>query len=195
MTDSPPAITLFGSAVCNPGDELWMVAERTGELLARAGYAVVNGGYGGTMEAAARGARRAGGLVTGVAVSIFSRTPNPLNTRVIQTETLFERLEILLRLGQAYIIFPGGSGTLVELSLAWEMSNKSLSPPRPLILLGSFWDPVVNLLARDPAMGMHEPADPASIRRPGWVFTANDPESALAIVQARLHRPEPGAMG
>jgi len=186
VTDSSPAITLFGSALGNPGEELWNLAEQTGELLARSGYAVVNGGYGGTMEAAARGARRVGGMVTGVTVATFSRAPNSLSTRIIQSGTLFERLETLLQLGHGYIVFPGGSGTLVELALAWELANKSFSPPRPLIFLGAFWEPVVKLLLRDPALFRNEPTESSLPECPGWVFIADTPETALEILRTHL---------
>jgi predicted Rossmann-fold nucleotide-binding protein len=121
-----------------------------------------------------------------VTVPIFSRAPNPLNTRIIETKSLFERLEMLLRLGRGYIVFPGGSGTLVELALAWELANKNLEAARPLIFLGSYWEPVVNLLRRDPADVMQKPSDPAFPQRPGWVFTADDPESALAILEKHI---------
>lgn len=156
----PPAITLFGSALPVEGQPEWELAERTGYDLAQAGFAIVNGGYGGTMEAAARGARKAGGKVTGVAVSVFNRTPNPWNSEVITAATLFERLEILLRLGDGFLLFPGGTGTLTEFALAWEYTLKGFSRQRPIALLGEFWRPVVDCLLRAPGRG--QPALPAA---------------------------------
>ncbi len=142
------SVTLFGSALCTPDSREWAEAEATGEALARAGYEIVNGGYGGTMEASARGARRAGGRVTAITVATFSKTPNSYSTETVVAPTLFARLEELLERGGAYVIFPGGTGTLTEFALAWEFALKRGGTPKPLVLLGDFWLPVVGCILR-----------------------------------------------
>ena len=78
VTRSPRSVAVFGSSEPAEGDTLYDTARRLGGLLARCGYRVVTGGYGGVMEAACRGAREAGGATVGVTCSIFrDRTPNP----------------------------------------------------------------------------------------------------------------------
>ncbi len=122
-------------------------AERVGALLAGNGYIVINGGYGGTMEAGAKGAVEAGGEVVGVTCTAWDAAPNRYSTRHVRTGDLHERLAALLELGDAgYVVLPGGTGTLVELASCWEWMNKRLMAARPLVCVGAFWRPVVDVV-------------------------------------------------
>jgi len=143
-------VTVFGSAAPRSGEQLYETARQLGAGLARLGLTVCNGGYGGTMEATARGAREAGGHTIGITCRALDRPgANAYIREVIETGTLLERLETLLRLGRAYVVLPGGTGTLAELALCWEMRNKGLiEAARPLVLLGDWWRPVVDCVAR-----------------------------------------------
>ncbi|MHC4207576.1 MAG: LOG family protein, partial [Planctomycetota bacterium] len=107
------------------------------------------GGYGGTMLAAAKGAAEASGEIIGVTCSAFkSSKANNYVTREIVTGSLDERLDTLVNLGRAYIVLPGGTGTLLELAKVWELKNKGfLNMDKPIILLGGFWKPLVELIA------------------------------------------------
>ncbi len=147
---SQPIVTVFGSAAPRSGEQLYETARQLGAGLARLGLTVCNGGYGGTMEATARGAREAGGHTIGITCRALGRPgANAYIREVIETGTLLERLETLLRLGRAYVVLPGGTGTLAELALCWEMRNKGLiEAARPLVLLGDWWQPVVDCVAR-----------------------------------------------
>lgn len=145
---APPAVTVFGSARAGHGSPDYVAAEKVGALLARLGYTVCNGGYGGTMEASARGARDAGGTVVGVTVAAFDRTPNAWITTVIERPTLLGRMMTLLEMGSGYIILPGGTGTLLELAALWEFMNKGLLAQRPAVALGAVWHPVVAAVQR-----------------------------------------------
>jgi hypothetical protein len=138
-------VTIFGSATALPGDALYQSAEQLGRRCAQSGWRVCNGGYGGTMEASARGAADAGGHTIGVTCSAFGRDrPNRWIAEKIETDNLFDRLRKLIELGDAYVMLPGGTGTLTELALAWELRNKALIPSsRAMILLGTFWTPVI----------------------------------------------------
>ena len=108
---SKRTITVFGSGMVTPTDALYETAVATGRVIAEAGFALCNGGYGGTMEASARGARDAGGHTIGVTCSIFGRGgPNPFINQEIPTTSLFERLDHLIQRGDAYVVFPGGTG-------------------------------------------------------------------------------------
>jgi uncharacterized protein (TIGR00730 family) len=148
---SEKTITIFGTGRAMPGDSTYNLAYETGRLLAQAGFAIINGGYGGTMEAAAKGAAEVGGEIIGVTCSAFkSSTANEYTTRTIITASLDERLDTLLRLGRAYIVLPGGTGTLLELAKVWELKNKGfLESDKPIILVGNFWKPLVDLIAMD----------------------------------------------
>jgi len=146
-------VTIFGTSRASAGGAIFTLAYETGALLAKVGFTVANGGYGGTMLAAAKGAAEAGGEIIGVTCSAFkSRRANKYVTREIVTGSLDERLDTLVKLGQAYIVLPGGTGTLLELAKVWELKNKGfLKTDKPIILLGGFWKPLIELIATDDA--------------------------------------------
>ena len=146
-------ITIFGTGRTRPGDSAYTLAYRVGELLAQAGFTIANGGYGGTMLAAAEGAARVGGQVVGVTCSAFKRSSaNQYITRKIVTHSLNERLDTLIRLGQGYVVLPGGTGTLLELAKVWELKNKGfLQEDKPIILVGGFWKPMADAILKDDA--------------------------------------------
>ncbi|MGB2959694.1 MAG: LOG family protein [Bacteroidota bacterium] len=142
-----PVVTLFGSSRPVEGSEEYSVAEELGRRLAAAGFSICNGGYGGTMEATARGAARekeisgkSGIRIIGITCTVFGdRRPNPWVEETLTTGSLFDRLQKLLSLGDAYVVLQGGTGTLLELALAWEVVNKRMVDRKPILLLGSFW--------------------------------------------------------
>ena len=165
-------VTIFGTSRAEAGDSIYALALETGRLLARAGLTIANGGYGGTMLAAAEGASKVGGQVIGVTCSAFgSGKANEYITREIVTNSLDERLDTLIELGQAYIALPGGTGTLLELAKVWELRNKGfLKTNKPIILVGEFWKPLVELIATD---------DLESSR---YVELADDPRRAVELI-------------
>ncbi len=133
-------ITVFGSAF--PTEEEYKIAYKVGEKIGLKGLSLCNGGYFGTMEATARGCVEMGGKTIGVTVKEFgSTTPNSFIKENIIAENLFERLKILLEKGDAYVVLPGNTGTLVELSLVWEYYNKGVSDK--IIIVHHFWRDVV----------------------------------------------------
>jgi uncharacterized protein (TIGR00730 family) len=143
-------VTIFGTGRAGPGDSAYELAQETGKLLARAGFTIANGGYGGTMTAAAKGAAETGGEIIGVTCSAFKSKANRYITKEIITASLDERLDTLIQLGQAYIVLPGGTGTLLELAKVWELKNKGfLESRKPIILISGFWKPLVELLNID----------------------------------------------
>ena len=146
-------IAIFGTAKARPGDAAYEVAYETGKELAQAGFTIANGGYGGTMLAAAKGAAEAGGKTIGVTCSAFKQSrANEFISREIVTDSLDERLDTLINLGQAYVVFAGSTGTLLELAKVWELKNKGfLTAEKPIILVGGFWKPLVDLvISEDP---------------------------------------------
>ena len=147
-------ITIFGSSLPGEGSRSYTEALRLGRLLAEAGYAVCNGGYGGLMEASARGAREAGGHTIGITCAIWPRPANPYIVEEARTQSFPERLMTLIERGDAYIVLPGGTGTLAELALSWEMMNKgSLSKTvggrKPLLAMAPYWQPVIDCLQQE----------------------------------------------
>ncbi len=146
--DSPRIIAVFGSSRPQPGSQAYETAQALGAALAKSGFVVANGGYGGTMEATARGAREAGGTTIGVTAEAFRSKANPWIEKEICVQDWQARLFKLIELGAVYVALPGGTGTLVELAVVWEWINKGFIDSRPLVLLGDFWLPVVNAIPR-----------------------------------------------
>lgn len=148
MKGKPEIVSVFGSGDPRPGDAEYAQAEAVGAALAGLGYTLANGGYGGTMEASARGASQAGGRAIGVTCTIWSSKPNAMIAEEIRTESYRQRLDTLITLaGGGYVVLPGATGTLVEVATVWEMACKKLTEPRPIVLMGAFWRPMVELMA------------------------------------------------
>lgn len=140
-------VAVFGSSRARPTEEAYRDALRLGRLLAKAGYAVCSGGYGGVMEAVSRGAREAGGTAVGITVELWSarKQPNSWLSREVATPHLFERLRLLIE-SDAYVALPGGLGTLGEVVVAWNLFQTASIPLRPLILVGPSWREVLQSL-------------------------------------------------
>lgn len=144
-----PAVTVFGSNDVREGDAAYETARSVGRKLAELGYAVANGGYGGTMEASARGAKEAGGRTIGVTCSLWREAANAYIDETIVTDSLMQRVAKLVELGLAgYVVLPGATGTLVELAVVWEQMAKGLMSRRPLVCVGNFWRPIMKLMAQ-----------------------------------------------
>jgi uncharacterized protein (TIGR00725 family) len=146
-------VTVFGSSRLLPRDPTYEEAYRLGYELARRGFIVCTGGYGGVMEAVSRGAREAGGHTIGITARVFALQANAWVAEEVVVETWQQRLFALIERGQGYVVCPGGTGTLVELAVVWELQNKRLAEPRPCALLGSFWRPVIEHVARAEPVG------------------------------------------
>jgi uncharacterized protein (TIGR00725 family) len=182
MMDNKKVITVFGSSRPEEGHADYAQAVELGKALAEAGFAVCTGGYGGVMEGASRGAREAGGRVLAVTSSFFRSRANRWVDEEMRTATWQDRLFELVRLGDGYVACKGGTGTLVELAVVWEMLNKKAMERRPFVVLGDFWQPIlerVREVERGHASGWGELNDPL-------VHQAPTPSDAAEFLSARL---------
>src|SRR5438045_1651605 len=136
-------ITIFGGSKCREGDPEYIEAQRVGELLADAGFTICTGGYAGVMEAASRGAHERGGRVIGVTMNQFKSEPNRYLTEKFPSAHFYERLQRLITRSVGYVALRGGMGTVTEISLVWNKMQTRVLSPRPLVLLGDCWPPVV----------------------------------------------------
>jgi uncharacterized protein (TIGR00730 family) len=141
-----PTVTVFGSARPIDGDVYYEEARSVGRALASAGYIVCNGGYGGSMEASARGAKEAGGETIGVVSSFFSIETNRWIDRKVIMPTLMERLDALIEHGDGYVVLRGGTGTLLEFAAVWELINKKVMAEKPIVVFGESWNTVIETL-------------------------------------------------
>lgn len=136
-------VTIFGGSKCDESCGEYAQARRVGQLVAEAGMTICTGGYLGVMEAASRGARERGGRVLGVVMNQFKSEPNRYLTDKVATAHFYERLQNLITRSVGFIALRGGMGTVTEVSLVWNKLQTKVIEPRPLVLLGDCWRPVV----------------------------------------------------
>ena len=141
-------VTIFGGAKCGEESEEYGQAVRLGRLLAERGYTICTGGYLGVMEGASRGARERGGRVLGIVMNQFKSEPNRYLTDKVASAHFYERLQNLITRSVGFIALRGGAGTVTELSLVWNKLQTRVIEPRPLVLLGDCWPPVVESFRR-----------------------------------------------
>jgi uncharacterized protein (TIGR00730 family) len=141
-----PAVSFFGSARTKPGDPYYKIAEKLAGLFSKSGFAVITGGGGGVMAAANKGALEAGGTSVGLNIVLpFEQKPNPYTNIEIEFKYFFIRKVMFVKYALAYIILPGGLGTLDELFEAVTLIQTKRIRPFPLILVGSsYWGGLVN---------------------------------------------------
>ncbi len=157
------AISLFGFADAQPDSELYLSAFEVAKKIAENGLEVVNGGGPGIMRAATDGAHAGGGRVT-----IATFYPKFINhfegkdqlnkaDKEIIEDNYLERTLKLLELGNAYVIFNGGTGTLSEFGMAWGLAYLYFGHHKPLILYGSFWHEIMESLVSNMLIAQQRP--------------------------------------
>lgn len=141
LAELPPAVSVFGSARSAPDSPECRMAERLGAALARAGYAVITGGGPGVMEAANKGAAEAGGLSVGLGIELpFEQGINDWVDINIDFRYFFARKTMFVKYAQAFVVLPGGFGTMDELFEALTLVQTKKVTRFPVVLMGSaYW--------------------------------------------------------
>lgn len=169
-------VALFGSSRDDLEPSMLQEAERLGRRLARAGFTLVSGGYGGLMRAAAQGAHAEGGTVVGVTAEYNpDEHPNPYVTHEVRHADLLRRIRYLIESVDAFVVLPGGVGTLSELTAAWTMIKTqgwSHQAP-PLLLWHDPWAAIAEALEHSP--GFWRP----DLNLVTWVHSAQDALTVL----------------
>jgi uncharacterized protein (TIGR00730 family) len=135
-------VAIFGSARTPPEDRYYAAARETAGLLALAGFSVITGGGPGIMEAANHGAFDAAGVSIGCNIELpFEQSPNPYQTRSLKFKYFFVRKTMFVKYSNAFVIFPGGYGTLDELFEALTLIQTRKIKNFPIVLFGSdYWN-------------------------------------------------------
>jgi uncharacterized protein (TIGR00730 family) len=141
-------VSVLGSGKVFEKDPVYQQAVRLGRALARKGFSVCHGGYGGVMEAVAKGCRLAGGQNTGVTVRGASKKVNMQVDAEIKMPSWKERIFKLIEMGDAYVFLDGATGTLAELFTVLEMTNRGLLS-KPVIILGRRLHKLMKFLKKD----------------------------------------------
>ncbi len=184
--DRNPQIMVFGSHSPAGGESDYEGALELGRALAEAGFDVASGGYGGTMEAVLKGAREAGREGVGYTAHIFAAAPNRFVGREIGSEGLLERIERMIDDSDGFVVLRGGTGTLSELALCWELVNKKLVPRKPIVCLGEFWRPLIGLLTGEPSVESVESLRPEGRSAADFIRFAAGPAEAVRILKGEL---------
>jgi uncharacterized protein (TIGR00730 family) len=134
-------VSIFGSARTHEKDQMYMAAHETASLLAKAGFEIITGGGPGVMEAANRGAFEAGKMSVGCNIELpFEQIPNSYLTKSLSFKYFFVRKTMFIKYSNAYIIFPGGFGTMDELFEALTLIQTRKIRNFPVVLFGSqYW--------------------------------------------------------
>jgi uncharacterized protein (TIGR00730 family) len=142
------AVTIFGSARVKPGDPYYQMAEKLGQLLAQNGFSVITGGGPGIMEAGNKGAAEAGGKSVGMNIKLpFEQKPNPYANLQLDYKYFFIRKVMFVKYAVAYVIMPGGYGTMDEFFEALTLIQTKRMKSFPVILMGrDYWQGLLDWL-------------------------------------------------
>jgi uncharacterized protein (TIGR00730 family) len=148
LSEAPRAVCVFGSARTPPGSPDYVVGERLGAALARDGWAVITGGGPGVMEAVNRGASEAGGVSIGLGIELpFEQALNDWVDIGVNFRYFFVRKTMFVKYSQAFVVLPGGFGTMDELFEALTLVQTRKVTSFPVVLYGSsYWQGLVDWL-------------------------------------------------
>jgi uncharacterized protein (TIGR00730 family) len=180
LHDIGPAVSFFGSARTAPDDPIYGKAKALASLFVKNNFAVISGGGGGIMEAANKGAAEANGTSVGLNIVLpFEQKPNPYANVQLEFKYFFVRKVMFVKYAAAYVIFPGGMGTLDELFEAVTLIQTRRIRPFPLIMVGSdYWSGLVEWIkTRLLAENKISPKDMEILR------IIDDPEEIVRAVQ------------
>lgn len=175
-----PAVSIFGSARAKPKDKYYKLAEQTAKSLTKAGFTVITGGGSGIMEAANKGAAKAGGTSIGLNIELpMEQVPNEYQNFSLHFRYFFCRKVMFLKYAHGFIAFPGGYGTMDEFTESLVLIQTLKQASFPVILFGSeYWQGLVDWM-RQTMLNKYRYIHPKDLR----VFTIVDsPEAATKII-------------
>jgi uncharacterized protein (TIGR00730 family) len=174
------AVTIFGSARVRPGDPYYGKTEQLARRLVENGFSVITGGGPGIMEAANKGAAEAGGQSVGLNIRLpYEQKPNPYANILLEYKYFFVRKVMFVKYAMAYVILPGGFGTMDELFEALTLIQTRRIKPFPVVLMGSeYWKGLMDWL-RDVMLGTDK-IEPADL---DFIQVIDDPDEAVRHIK------------
>jgi uncharacterized protein (TIGR00730 family) len=174
-----PAVSVFGSARVKPGTEYYKLAEETARVLSEAGFAVFSGGGPGLMEATNKGAFEGGGMAVGLNIDLPREQPSSRYQHIsLRFKHFFARKVMFARHASAFVVFPGGYGTLDELFEALTLVQTGKTRQMPVVLVHEpYWRGMLGWLReRVAAEGMIDVADLDLIQ------VCNEPQQVVDVI-------------
>lgn len=179
LSHIPPSVAIFGSARIKPEDPVYQAAVDTARLLAKAGFGIITGGGPGIMEAGNRGAQEGGNSSIGCNIELpFEQGSNPYLDISLDFRYFFVRKTMFIKYAEAFIIFPGGFGTMDELFEALTLIQTKKVSHFPVILYDSkYWAGLINWI-RDTMLA----SEKVSPEDAGLLLLSDDPKEICKIV-------------
>ncbi len=177
-----PAVTIFGSARLKPGSPYYNKCLKVAESLAKDGFAVISGGGPGIMEAANKGAQNANGISVGLNIELpLEQAPNQFQDVRVEFRYFFVRKLMFVKYAVAYVIFPGGFGTMDELFEALTLIQTKKIRGFPVVLVGrEYWQGMIDWLKK--TVLEHGNISPEDI---DLMHIVDEPEEVCAIINKR----------
>ena len=176
-----PCVTVFGSARIKPDDPHYELARKMGAAIARLGFTVMTGGGPGIMEAANRGAKEVGGRSVGCNIELpFEQVSNMYLDRCVRLHYFFVRKALLVKYSYAFVVMPGGVGTLDELFEALALIQNEKIKDFPVVIMGTdYWRQLIGFIEQMAERGKISPSDLKLI------FATDSVEEAIAHIRAK----------
>jgi uncharacterized protein (TIGR00730 family) len=180
-----PCVTVFGSARTLAEDPNYRLARRMGTAIARLGFTVMTGGGPGIMEAANRGAKDVGGHSVGCNIELpFEQEPNRYLDRCVTMHYFFVRKTLLIKYSYAFIVFPGGAGTVDELFEALTLIQTGKIEHFPIVMMGTdYWRELIGFIGKMARAGTISPGDVKLI------YATDSVEDAIAHIRRNAIEP------
>jgi hypothetical protein len=180
-----PSVTVFGSARIKRDDPHYELTRKMGAALARLGFTVITGGGPGIMEAANRGAKEAGGRSVGCTIELPSEQPtNAYLDRCVRMHYFFARKTLLVKYSYAFVVMPGGAGTLDELFEAVTLIQTGKIKNFPIVIMGTdYWKELLYFIDKMAQRGMIAASDLSLI------YATDSVDEAIAHIRNKAIEP------
>ena len=180
-----PCVTVFGSARIKPGDPHYELTRKMGAAIARLGFTVITGGGPGIMEAANRGAKEAGGRSVGCTIELASEQPtNVYLDRCVRMHYFFARKTLLVKYSYAFVVMPGGAGTLDEFFEALTLIQTGKIKNFPIVIMGTdYWKELLHFIETMAQRGM------IAARDLSLIYATDSVDEAVAHIQSKAIEP------
>jgi len=147
MATTRPRLAAFGSSRISPEAAIYQDVFALSKAIALAGWDGATGGHQGMMAAFSEGMHAGGGHIRGITLERFPTPPDNTLSEEIRCHDFFERMGMMIEQSDAWLVLPGGLGTLAELAMTWDLLAIRVLEPRPLLLYGEMWAPIVSTLS------------------------------------------------